>query len=76
MDGNNAVSLAFELFSKLYDSRQMLDELRSVIPVLKDTIKKREQELMKKKARLSKLQPIVKMKSRITPQQSVSYQRS
>ena len=52
---NNAVSLAFELFSKLYDSRQILDELRSVIPVLKDTIKKREQELMKKKARLSKL---------------------
>ena len=58
-DGNNAVRLAFELFSKLYDSRQILDELRSVIPVLKDTIKKREQELMKKKARLSKLQPIV-----------------
>ena len=58
-DGNNAVSLAFKLFSKLYDSRQILDELRSVIPVLKDTIKKREQELMKKKARLSKLQPIV-----------------
>ena len=51
--------MAFELFSKLYDSRQILDELRSVIPVLKDTIKKREQELMKKKARLSKLQPIV-----------------
>ena len=40
-DGNNAVRLAFELFSKLYDSRQILDELRSVIPVLKDTIKKR-----------------------------------
>ena len=50
-DGNNAVRLAFELFSKLYDSRQILDELRSVIPVLKDT--------MKKKAWLSKLQPIV-----------------
>ena len=58
-DGNGAVSLAFELFSKLYESRQILDDLRSVTPVYKDTIQKREQELRKKKAELSKLQPIV-----------------
>ena len=51
--------MAFELFSKLYESRQILDALRSVIPAYKDTIKKRDQELRKKKAELSKLQPIV-----------------
>ena len=58
-DSNGAVSLAFDLFSKLYESRQILDALRSVIPAYKDTIKKRDQELRKKKAELSKLQPIV-----------------
>jgi hypothetical protein len=49
---DDAVSLAFQLFEKLYESRKSLDALQSVIPVLKDTVKKRDAELLK-------LQPIV-----------------
>jgi len=56
---NGAVRMALELFRKLNDSRQILDNLRSVIPVLKEGIKKRDKELRKKEAELLKLQPIV-----------------
>ena len=75
-DSHGAVSLAFVLFSKLYESRQILDALRSVIPAYKDTIKKRDQELRKKKAELSKLQPIVdEVKNNTGPRQPVNYRR-
>ena len=56
----DAGSLAYnKLFEKLYESRQTLDALQSVIPISKGELKKRDEENKKKDAELMKLRQVV-----------------
>ena len=57
-DADGAVCLAFKLFEKLYESRQTLDALQSIIQILKGELKKRDEEDRKKDAELMKLRQI------------------
>ena len=59
----DAGSLAYKLFEKLYESRQTLDALQSVIPILKGELKKRDEEDKKKDAELMKLRQVVDSRS-------------
>ena len=45
-------------FEKLYESRQTLDALQSIIQILKGELKKRDEEDRKKDAELMKLRQI------------------
>ena len=51
--------IAFQLFERLYESRELLEEIRSVIPALKEATKKSEKEISEKNDVLGKLQPLV-----------------
>ena len=51
--------IAFQLFERLYESREMLEEIRSVIPALKEATKKNEKEISEKNEELGKFQPLV-----------------
>ena len=66
----DAGSLAYKLFEKLYESRQTLDALQSVIPILKDELKKRDEEDKKKDAELMKLRQVVDKVKRNTEEMS------
>ena len=65
-DADGAVSLAFKLFEKLYESRQTLDALRSVIPILEGELRKYNEEDRKKDLELMKLRQIVDQVKRNT----------
>ena len=69
-DADGAVSLAFKLFEKLYESRQTLDALRSVIPIFEGELTKHDEEGRKKDAESMKLRQIVDQVKRNTEEMS------
>ena len=69
-DADGAVSLAFKLFEKLYESRQTLDALRSVIPIFEGELRKHDEEGRKKDVESMKLRQIVDQVKRNTEEMS------